>query len=147
MAGELAGVTVPGMSAEPFVPVLGHHRVIGASTDAELRVLAHDGDRIVGVAAFEPEGSVGDAIITLAPDASGGLVPFLLDELTARAARYGLTALRFDFEIDDQHGIAERVAGRRADCTVRRDHLDVRTAVPSLPCRRVRPSAALSWVS
>lgn len=135
------------MSREAFVPVLGHPRVIGASTDAERRVLAHDGDRIVGVAAFEPAGSVAEAVITLAPDASGGLVPFLLDELTARAARYGLVALRFDFEVDDQHTIAERVAGRRADCTVRRDHLDVRTAVAALPCRRSRPLAGSSWAA
>lgn len=135
------------MTAQAFIPVLGHPRVAAAYADADLRVLAHDGDRIIGVAAFEPAGTVGDAIISLAPDASGGLVPFLLDELTARAARHGLLALRFDFAVDDQHGIAERVAGRRADCSVRRDHLDVRTAVASQPWRHARPSAAPSWAS
>ena len=135
------------MPAEAFVPVLGHHRVISAAADAERRVLAHDGDRIVGVGAFEPAGSVGEAVITLSPEASGGLVPFLLDELTARAAKYGLTVLRFDFEIGEQHGIAERVAGRRADCSVRRDHLDVRTAVPSLPCRRTSTQGAAAGSS
>lgn len=112
---------------EAFVPVLGHPRVIAAAADADCRVLAHDGDRIVGVAAFEPDGSTAEAIITLAPDASGGLVPYLLDELATRAQRRGVVALRFDYEVGDQHGIAQRVAARRGDCSVRRDHLDVRT--------------------
>lgn len=112
---------------EAFVPVLGHPRVIAAAADADCRVLAHDGDRIVGVAAFEPDGSTAEAIITLAPDASGGLVPYLLDELTTRAQRRGVLALRFSYEVGDQRGIAQRVAARRGDCSVRRDHLDVRT--------------------
>lgn len=115
------------MVQEAFVPVLGHRRVIAAASDAEHRVLAHDGDRIIGIAAFEPAGSTGEAIITLAPDASGGLVPFLLDELTARAARHGIVALRFSYEVGEQRGVAQRIAGRRGDCSVRRDHLDVRT--------------------
>lgn len=113
---------------EAFVPVLGHPRVISAAADAECRVLAHDGDRIVGIAAFDPAPSAhAEAIITLAPDASGGLVPYLLDELTTRAQRHGVAALRFDYEVDEQRGIAQRVAARRGDCSVRRDHLDVRT--------------------
>lgn len=112
---------------EAFVPVLGHPRVIAAAADADHRVLAHDGDRIIGVGAFEPAGALAEAVITLAPDASGGLVPFLLDELATRAARLGVHALRFSYEVDDQRGIAQRVAARRGDCSVRRDHLDVRT--------------------
>lgn len=135
------------MTAAAFIPVLGHPRVAAAYADADRRVLAHDGERIIGVAAFEPEGTVGDAIISLAVGESGGLVSFLLDELTARAARHGLLALRFEFAVDEQHGVAERVAGRRADCCVRRDHLDVRTAVPSQAWRHARPSVALSWAS
>ncbi|MBJ7470318.1 MAG: hypothetical protein JHD16_03415 [Solirubrobacteraceae bacterium] len=130
------------MSAEAFVPVLGHPRVITAAADAERRVLAHDGDRIVGVAAFEPIGSTGEAIITLAPDASGGLVQFLLDELASRAARLGVFSLRFDFGVDDQRGIADRLASRRSDCSVRRDHLDVRTTVQQAHQVRRAPAYA-----
>lgn len=118
------------MTQRAFVPVLGHPRVIAAASDAERRVLAYDGDEIVGIAAFEPAGATADAVVTLAPDASGGLVPFLLDELTARAARHGFVALRFDFELDEQRGVARRIAARRPDCTVRQDRLDVRLLAP-----------------
>lgn len=117
------------MQHASLVPVLGDPRCIGAATDPERRAVALDGDRIVGIGAFEPiGGGEARASIELADGASTGLVNFLVDELVSAAARHGITHLRFEFPLTEQRGVAERVASQRGGCSVRRDLLSVRAS-------------------
>lgn len=113
-----------------LVPVLGHGRVLDEGLgDARRRVVAREGDAIVGVGAFEPLfGPHAEGVIAIADGASGGLVPFLLDELLGRVHDAGLVAVRFVFAGREQHDTAERVTAGRSNCTLRREWLDVRLA-------------------
>lgn len=115
------------MRVPSFVPVLGNPRVIAGALDAEHRVLAYDGEQIVGMAAFERlYGPRAEGVITLAGGASGGLVNYLLDGLLERAERSGVMTISFSFDVAEQHALAERLVGRRPGWRLRRDGLDIR---------------------
>lgn len=117
-----------GMSASDLVPVLGHVRVLSEGLgDPRRRVIVGVGERMAGVAVFEPLfGPHAEGVIAIERGESNGLVPYLLDELLARVHEAGLVAVRFVFESRDQRATAERLVGIHASCALRRDWLDIR---------------------
>lgn len=115
------------MPSVNFLTVLGDSRVVAGALDAQRRILAYDGDEIVGLAAYETlYGPRAEGVITLASGASGGLVSFLLDELLERAYGAGIATMSFAFDVPEQRGLAERLLGRRAGLRIHRDGLEIR---------------------
>lgn len=119
------------MQEPTLIPVLGHECVLDESTeDPRRRVCARLGDRLLGVAAFEPLfGPHAEGVIALAPDGSEALVPYLLDELLQAATASGLTVVRFVLPHAGQRRTAEHLAATRCDGTLRREFLEVRPVV------------------
>lgn len=128
MAAHAGFRTIRTMDASDLIPALGHPRVLeDGFGDPRRRVVAREGDAIIGVAAFEPLfGPRAEGLVAMRDGASGGLVPYLVDELLERVHESGLLAVRFVFASREQHPIAERLAAARAHCTLRREWLDVR---------------------
>ncbi|MDQ8046531.1 MAG: hypothetical protein AAGC46_17275 [Solirubrobacteraceae bacterium] len=115
------------MEQPAFETVLGHTRVMtGALPDARRRVLAYDGDVVIGVATYEPLfGRQAEAAIAVAPGSAGSLVSFLLDGLLELATNAGVTVLRFVLGPGQRAG-AGRLVDTRAACALRSDRLEVR---------------------
>ncbi len=119
------------MESPAFTTVLGQSCVLGdVLGDARNRVLAYDGDVVVGMAAFEPlYGHQAEAAIAVAPGSAGGLVAFLLDGIVEQAAASGVTVLRFVFAAPRQRTCALELTAGRAAVTLRSDRLEIRTGV------------------
>lgn len=117
------------MDLNGFTTVLGHPRVLDPGVlSAARRVLAYDGDEVVGVAAFEPLfARQGEAAIAVAAGSSGALVSFLLDGITELADSSGLRTLRFALAMPDQRRRAADLTAGRATSLLRSDRLEVRT--------------------
>jgi hypothetical protein len=116
------------MVSAGLTPILGHARVLDEGlTDARRRVLAYEGDSVVGVGVFEPLfGPHAEGVIAVREGASGTLLPYLLDELLERVNDAGLVAVRFVFGTREQHPVAERLSQLRSHCALRPDWLDIR---------------------
>lgn len=116
------------MGLQAFSTVIGQTGVLGNThSDARHRVLAYDGDDIVGVAAFEPlYGHQAEAVIAVAPGSAGGLASFLLDGLIERAAASGVTVLRFVFGGPRQRPCAAALTAGRAAVVLRPDRMEIR---------------------
>lgn len=127
------------MESAAFTTVLGHPRVLPESLpDARRRVLAYDGDQVIGVAVYEPLfGHQAEAAIALAPESTGALTAFLLDGLLELASGAGITALRFAFGTPRQRRLAAQLTSGRPSCSLRSDRLEIRTDVDvsSAACR------------
>lgn len=111
-----------------LTPVLGHARVLDdAPRDDRRRVVAYEGDAIVGIGAFEPLfGPHAEGVIAIRDGESPSLVPYLLDELLERVHEARIVAVRFVFADRSQQRMAERISDLRSQCAMRRDWLDVR---------------------
>jgi hypothetical protein len=116
------------MAHRHLIPVLGHARVLeDAPRDERRRVVAYEGDAIVGVGAFEPLfGPHAEGVIAIRDGDSPALLPYLLDELLERVHTAGLVAVRFVFADRTQLRTAEHLSNVRTHCALRRDWLDVR---------------------
>jgi hypothetical protein len=133
------------MDPSLFITVLGHPRILaGSLPDARRRVLAYDGETVVGVATYEPLfGHQAEAAIANADDAATGLVSFLLDGLLELAAGAGVTVLRFVFATSGQRGVAVRLAADRRSFRVLPDRLEIRFA--PLQVAALEPFASRSF--
>jgi hypothetical protein len=118
------------MDSSPFTTVLGHPRVLSeALPDARRRVLAYDGETVVGVATYEPLfGHQAEAAIAIVDDGATGLVAFLLDGLLELAAAAGVTVVRFVFGGGAQRAVAARLVDGRQTCRLLSDRLEIRLA-------------------
>lgn len=118
------------MADDHLTPVLGHARVLAEGmSDAQRRVLAYEGDAVVGVGAFEPLfGPHAEGVIAVRRGDSAALLPYLLDELLERVTESGIVAVRFVFGAHEQRCTAVRLAAMRRHCAIGRDWLDVRLA-------------------
>jgi hypothetical protein len=116
------------MADRHLTAVLGHARVLDEGLrDERRRVLAYEGDEMVGVGVFEPLfGPHAEGVIAIRDGDSAALVPYLLDELLERVHGSGLVAVRFVFGTGDQRETAQRLSAIRRHCALRRDWLDVR---------------------
>ena len=116
------------MVSAGLTPVLGHARVLSEGmADAGRRVMAYDGDTVIGIGVFEPLfGPHAEGVIAVRAGGSDTLVPYLLDALVERIHDAGLVAVRFVFGTRDQQQVAHELTAARAHCAVRRDWLDVR---------------------
>ena len=120
------------MPVATFLTVLGRPGVIDAHTataDPRYRVLAYDGDTIVGIAGFEPlYGRQAEAAIAVAPASTDALTSYLFDGIIEQAVAAGITVVRFAIDAPHQRACASSlVEGRSAVC-VRSDRIEVRTS-------------------
>lgn len=127
---ERAGaiVKVPTMDSIDFTTVLGNPRVLsGSQADARTRVLAYDGDVIVGIAMFEPlYGHHAEAVIAVASGSPSGLITLLFDNLVDLARSYGITVLRYALGPGSQRSLASRLRQSCSATTLRPDRLELR---------------------
>lgn len=120
------------MESGTFTTVLGHPRVLaGSPLEARRRVLAYDGDEVVGVAVFEPLfGRQAEGAIAVAPGSPSGLISYLFDGLMELARNSGVTVLRYALSPGRQRSLAARLTRSCSSQTLRSDRLELHLERP-----------------
>lgn len=116
------------MDPSAFTTVLGHPRVLDESlTDPRRRVLAFDGDTIVGVAVYEPLfGRQAEGAIAVQDGSAGGVVSYLFDGLVELARQSEVTVLRYVLGARRQRSLASHLIRSAAPGRLHADRLELR---------------------
>lgn len=119
-----------------LTPVLGHPRVLReAAIEPRRGVLDRDGDRLDGVAAWEPLfARRGEGVVALRDAVNATVAARLVGALLALAAADGVVLVRF-VVLPGQQALAATLAAGLPEAALTADELAVRLAGPELAPR------------